>query len=356
VVATPKTTSADNLRVCPRIDYAREAGEIGSMVSGAKRRVLVTSTFLRPGDEVDRRLQEAGLETIFNPMHGGRTEEEMIALLARADAAIASGDPFTARVLESADRLKVIARTAVGFDTIDVGIATARGIAVCTSAGANRCAVAEYTIAMMLQCARKLVENLTEARKGGWTRHEGTDLAGSTLGIVGLGNIGKEVARRARAFDMRIVAHDTLEDATFAEQYEISYLPLEELLRESDYVTLHVSLDSRSRHLLNAERLALMKPTAFLINMARGAIVDTTALWLVLKEKRLAAAVLDVFEHEPLEADSPLRGLDNIYLSPHVAAVTAGARRASGRMAVENVVRVLRGEPPLHIVNPEVLG
>ena len=320
-----------------------------------KPRILITSIFLRAGDDVDCRLREAGFEPVYHPLTGKRTEEELIDLLRGIDGVIVSSDPFTARVLAAAPQLKVISRTGVGYDAIDMKAATARGIVVTTTPGVNRHAVAEWAMALMLCCARKLTTNLDEVRRGGWTRHEGIDLAGKTLGLVGLGTIGKEVAQRATAFEMRILAYDLVQDLPFAEAHRVSFVPLDQLLRESDFVSLHLFLNDASRHLINAERLALMKPTAYLINTARGGIVDTAALCLALKEKRIAGAGLDVVESEPLPPDSPLRGCDNVYLSPHVGGASADARRLSGAMAAENLIRALRGERPQGIVNPEVL-
>jgi len=316
----------------------------------AKPRVLITTRFLKPGDEIESYLEKAGLEAVFQRP---RTEEEMIAALQGAEAIICSSDPLTAKVIQSAPGLKVIARTGVGYNSIDVPAATARGIPVCTLPGANRHAVAEWAFTLMLACARKLLENLEEVRKGGWTGHDGVELAGKTLGIVGLGTIGKEVAQRARAFEMRILANDLVLDQQFAEAYGVTYVPLEQLLQESDFVTLHVFLDARSHHLINAERLALMKPTAFLINTSRGGVVDTEALYQALVEKRIAGTGLDVHEQEPL-GESKLRGLPNVLLTPHAGAATSDYRRQSPLLAADNVIRVLRGERPAHAVNPEV--
>ena len=284
----------------------------------AELRALVTSVFLLPGGDVDKQLQAAGIEPVFNPWRGKRTEEEMLDLLQGIDGAIVAGEHFTPSVMDGAPQLKVISRTGVGYDAVDVPAATARGIVVCNTPGVNRHAVSEYTFALMLQCARKMGKNLTEVWKGGWARYEGIDLAGKTLGIVGLGTIGREVAQRARAFEMQILACDVKQDLQFAEEHQVSYVPLEQLLQESDFVSLHLFLNKDSRHLINAERLAVMKPTAYLINTARGGIVDTAALYEALKEKRIAGAALDVFEEEPL-GESKLRELDNIYMSPHAA-------------------------------------
>lgn len=320
----------------------------------ADYRCMLTSYFLRPGDEVDRRLQEAGIETVFNHWHGGRDEDEVIQILQGFDAVIPSIDPFTERVINALPQLKIISRTGVGYDAVDVKAATARGVAVCNSAGVNRHSVAEYAIALMLQCARRLIENVQSVQAGGWDRYEGFDLAGKTLGIIGVGTIGKEMAQRMRAFEMRILAYDVIQDRQFAEEHGVTYVSLEELLQQSDIVTLHAFLDARSRRMINAERLAMMKPTAYLINTARGGLVDHEALYQVLKEKRIAGAALDAFEQEPL-GESPLRELDNCWLSPHAGGSSSDARAQSKYIAAENVIRYLKGERPLYIVNPEIL-
>ncbi len=319
-------------------------------------RILITTIFLHPGGAVDQRLRAEGWETIFKPLLGRRSEDELIDLLRGIDGGIFAGDPFTARVLEASPQLKVISRTGVGYDAIDVKAATERGIVVSNTPGVNRHAVAEWTFALMLSCARRMKENIAEVRSGGWTRHEGMDLAGKTLGIVGLGTIGKEVAQRASAFEMRIIACDVVRDSQFAEAHRVAFVSLEELLRESDFVSLHTLLNDKTRHLINAERISLMKPTAFLINTARGGVVDTEALCRALVEKRIAGAALDVFEGEPLRADSPLRTIENVYLSPHVAGVSTDARRLSGTAAAENLISALKGERPPGIVNPKVLA
>ncbi|HYL80836.1 MAG TPA: phosphoglycerate dehydrogenase [Candidatus Acidoferrum sp.] len=317
-------------------------------------RCLITSYFLKAGDEADRSLQDAGIAVEFQPRHGERSEDEMIRIGQGFDAVIASTDPFSARVLAALPQLKIISRTGVGYDAIDVAAATARGIAVCTGPGVNRHAVAEYAIALMLQCARHVSEHVATVRAGRWDRHEGFDLAGKTVGIIGLGTIGKEVAQRLRAFEMRLLAYDPVQDLQFAEAHGVTYVSLEVLLQQSDLVSLHAFLDAQSRKLLDAKRLALMKPTAYVINTARGGLLDHDALYEALKGHKLAGAALDAFEQEPL-GESPLRALDNCWLSPHAAGSSRDARARSKHVAVENVLRFFRGERPLHIVNPSVL-
>ena len=320
----------------------------------AHTRCLITAYFLKAGDEADHRLREAGIEVEFRPRSGARDEDEVIRIAQGFDAVIASIDPFSSRVLTALPQLKIISRTGVGYDAIDVAAATARGVAVCTGPGVNRHAVAEYAILLMLQCTRHLMENVASVRSGRWDRYEGVDLAGKTVGIIGLGTIGKEVAQRLRAFEMRILAYDPVPDPQFAEAHGVTYVSLEALLRESDLVTLHAFLGAQSRKLLDAERLALMKSTAFVINTARGGLIDHDALYAALKGKQIAGAALDAFEQEPL-GETPLRALDNCWLSPHAAGSTRDARARSGHVAVENVLRFFRGERPLHIVNPEIL-
>ncbi len=321
----------------------------------ARTRCLITSYFIKPGDDADRQLQAAGFEAVFVPRHGVRDEDEVIRITEGCEAVIASIDPFTDRVLAALPMLRIISRTGVGYDAIDIAAATARGVAVCTGPGVNRHAVAEYAIALMLQCARRVGEHLASVRSGGWDRYEGIDLAGKTVGIIGLGTIGKEVAQRLRAFEMRILAYDIVQDLQFAEANSVGYVPLDQLLRESDFITLHALLNAGSRKLLNADRLAQMKPTAYVINTARGGLIDHDALCAALQQKRIGGAALDAFEQEPL-GETPLRHIENCWLSPHAAGSSRDARARSKQVAVENVIRFFRGERPLHIVNPEVLN
>lgn len=316
--------------------------------------MLITSWFSHPEDEMDRYLRANGVETVLNRWHEGRTEDEMTALVQGMDAAIVSVDPFTRRVLEAAGTLKVVSRVGVGYDSVDVEAATALGILVCNTPAANKRAAAEFAMLLLLACSRRLVENLSEVRRGGWVRHVGRDLAGSTLGIIGLGTIGKEVARRARAFELQILAHDPVQDERFATEQQVAYVPLDQLLRESDHVILAVSLTASTRHLINAERLALMKPTAVLINTARGGVVDTEALCQALANKRIAGAALDVFEDEPLDGAAPVRKLGNVLLTPHVAGSTHESLRAAGMKAAQNALSALRGERPPSVINPQV--
>ncbi|MGV9796729.1 phosphoglycerate dehydrogenase [Mycobacterium sp. NPDC003449] len=313
--------------------------------------VLLTSVFLRPGDEVDLMLRAAGCTTKHAPLTGGRSEEELIELLTDVDAVVAASDPFTASVLAAAPALRVIARTGVGFDAIDVDAASERGIVVCNAPGVNRQSVAELTLAFLLMCARHINPVVADVRSGGWGRPSGTELAGTTLGVVGLGAIGRAVAHLATAFGMRVLAHDQVIDNAYVDEHGIEVVPLERLLNLSDFVSLHLFLGPQTHHLIDAERLALMKPTAYLINTSRGPIVDEAALVDALRNNVIAGAALDVVEAEPLPPDAPIRTLPNVVLTPHIGGSTRQARDRSGLIAARCVIQVLRGELPENAVN-----
>jgi len=316
-------------------------------------RVLITSKFLQKLNEharIDQYLRSHEIEPVYQRC---LTEADLIEAIPEIDSLICSTDPVTARVLNAAPRLKVIVRSGVGFDTIDVQAASARRIPVCITPGANRHSVAELTLALMLSLARNLPQQLDAVQQGGWEPIMGMELAGKTLGIVGFGHIGRAVAQRARAFEMKVFATDPYPDLEFAAAYDVTFTTLEKLLAESDFVSLHLFLNVKNRHLINTERLGLMKPTAYLINTARGGIVDNTALFDALQSKRLAGAALDVIDPEPPDG-SPLLELPNVLITPHTGTATIEYRERSAQMAAESVVSALRGERPANLVNPEI--
>ncbi|MFC3999369.1 phosphoglycerate dehydrogenase [Nocardiopsis sediminis] len=323
---------------------------------GGTPRVLVTAQFLHEGDDVDRYLREQGCEVVYSRWNGPRRPGELESVLADVDGVVAAGDPYTADVLDAAPRLRVIARCGVGYDSIDVEAATARGIAVCNMPGVNRISVAEMTIALLLLCARHIPANLADVAAGNWRRIQGRELHGATLGLIGAGAIGKAVAERAAAFGMRLVAYDPHPDLEFAARTGLTFTTAEEVLAASDFLSLHLFLNDANRHWLNAERLALMKPTAYVVNTSRGPVVDETALAAALRDGTVAGAALDVVEVEPLRADNPLRGLPNCHITPHLGGTTDQARARSGIGAARNVVRVLKGEAPEGLVNPSALA
>ena len=312
--------------------------------------VLSTSLLIPPADEeLLAPLRAIGATLESSPFRGRRSPGELEALLRTADIMLAGTDPMTDSVLAQAPLLKLIARVGVGYDSIDLAAARRRGVAVTVTPGANEHAVADYTLASMLALLRGVVPNHETTAAGRWDRRPGTDLSGKTVGIVGLGHIGKLVARRLTGFDVRLLATDLYPDTAFAAKYDIAYLPLDELLATADVVTFHVLLTVETRHLLDARRIALLKPTAYLVNTCRGPVIDERALASALDAGRLAGAALDVFEEEP-PRDSPILGAPNVLLSPHIAGISRESARRMAGMAVTEAVRALQGLPPLHPV------
>lgn len=316
-------------------------------------RVLVTSLNCRDCPPSLARLRAAGCTLVIPEERAVVPEDRLLQLVADCDAAIAGTDPFSARVLSAAPHLKIVARTGVGYDAVDVAAATRLGIVVTNAPGSNAVSVAEHTIGLLWALLRHAMPLHNGLVAGRWQRIIGHELAGKTLGIVGLGNVGKQVAVRARAFAMPVIATDPVRDEHFAAQHGVRYAPLDELLRTADVVTLHAPLDATTHHLINRTTLALMQPTAYLINTARGGIVDEDALIEALQTRRIAGAALDVFAEEPLR-HTRFAALDNVVLSPHVAGLTTEAIERMALSAVESTLALLNGQRPAGLVNPEV--
>ncbi len=299
-------------------------------------------------------LREAGLEPVYPPRAGQMTEDELLATLGGVSATVSGSEPYTARVLESSPTLRVVARVGVGYDAVDVPAATARGIAVTIAPNTNQDAVAEHAFCLMLALVKRLVSQHQGVKAGGWPRGTNLPLRGQTLGIAGLGRIGKAVAVRGAVFGMRLLAYEPFPDRAFAAAHGITFVPMDQLLAESDFLSLHLPLSAESRHLINRQTLARMKPTAFLINTARGGLVCEADLLEALRAGRLAGAGLDVFENEP-PGLSPLFELDNVVLTPHAAGVDLRSRDDMALSAARAVASLSRGEWPAEkVVNPEV--
>lgn len=265
----------------------------------------------------------------------GKPREELEAALAGAHALLVRSETrVTSDLITRAPRLKLIARAGTGVDTIDVHAATRRGVAVMNAPGANTVSAGEHAMALLLGLARHIPWAAEAMRRGEWDRKrfEGTELRGKTIGVVGLGRIGGHVAQLARAFGMTVVAHDPFVPSERSGELGVKLLSLEQLLGTADVVTLHLALTDQTRHLINAQRLRLMKPGGLLINTARGELVDEAALARAIEERWIGGAAIDVFAEEPLPAESPLRKLDRVILTPHLAASTAEAQE---RVAVE---------------------
>ncbi len=289
-------------------------------------------------------------------------EAAQLRLAARANYIVVGGVPLTARVIEAAPGLRLIQKLGIGVDKIDLAAAARRGIPVAITAGANSMAVAEATMLLMLAVYRRLLEADASIRAGRWIRpHLGPfcyELADKTLGIVGLGNIGKQVAKRARAFEMRLRYFDKVRPAPELEEHlGVRFLPLEELLTTSDIVSIHVPWTYETHHMIDAARLALMRPHAVLINTARGEVVDEAALEQALRAGVIAGAGLDVLEREPVREKRSLFELPNVVFMPHMAGVTRDTRRRMWAHAFANCSRVAAGESlrPEDIVDPEAM-
>jgi D-3-phosphoglycerate dehydrogenase / 2-oxoglutarate reductase len=300
-------------------------------------------------------LRVGGFELAYPPRAVQMVEEELMSALQGVDASLAGSEPYTRRVLEASPRLKVIARVGVGFDAVDLEAATARGIAVTNTPGANHDAVAEHTFALMLALVKDLVAQHNAVRAGGWPRKTNLPLRGRTLGVAGLGRIGKAVAERGKCFGMKLVAYEPSPDQAFVQKHGVTLVPFNQLLAESDFVSLHLPLTHQSRHLINKDTLRRMKPTAFLVNTARGGLVCEADLVEALQARRIAGAALDVFEEEPTLPDNPLLKLDNVVLTPHTAGSDVQSRDDMAYMAAQSIVALFRGKwPGEQVVNPAV--
>lgn len=315
-------------------------------------RVLVTGhTFRRLGGKHEQRLAAAGCGLVSSPYPRAATEDELLPLVRGMDAALAGTDAFTRRVFAAADRLKIVARFGVGYDSVDSAAAAERGVWVTTTPGTNEHSVADHTLALALALARSLVPMVGQTRDGGWERFIGMELAGLTLGLIGFGRIGRRVAARARAFGMSVVVFDLFRDEAAAQELGARYLSLSEVLTASDFISLHAPATPETRDLINAATLKQMKRTAYLINTARGELVNEADLAAALREQRIAGAALDVLKQEPPPPDHPLLSLPNVLPTPHVAGLTTQSAERMAALVVDNILAVLHGERPPHPVN-----
>ncbi len=317
---------------------------------------VVYLTFPLPDDVLAR--IEAECAVVKFGARGQPAKPELLAALNDIDGVLATTRvPFDEEVLAAAPRLRVVSNFGVGYDNVDVEAATRHGVLVCNTPGVLSDAVADLAMGLVIALARRLVDSERSVREGQWIRGAaqlGADLKGKTLGIIGLGRIGRGVARRAQPFGMQVCFHDQFrepgEEAAFC-----LYCDLDDLLREADFVSLHVNLTDETRKLIGARELALMKPAAYLINTSRGQVIDQAALVEALQQKKIAGAALDVLEREPPSPDDPILQLPNVLLLPHIGSATRETRRAMLDLAVDNLLAALRGQAPLCTVNPEAL-
>jgi D-3-phosphoglycerate dehydrogenase len=310
-------------------------------------RVLIGSrSFGQVFPEHIRRLEEAGCEVIPNGVGRAYRAHELKSVLQEVDAIITGTDELTAEIINGASRLKTIAKHGIGLETIDLEAARARGIVVSATPQASSDSVADLTMALLLAVARKVVPAHLNTVAGGWKAYTGMELRDKVLGIIGLGRIGQQVSRRALGFGMQIIAFDPYANQEFVTAHQVQLVSMAVLLASADVVTLHVPADQVQCPLLGAAELAMMKPGALLLNTARGALVDEHALAESLHKGHLGGAGIDAFENEP-PVGSPLLALENVVLTPHIGGRTYDGLRRMGEQTIENVLRALRGEPPL---------
>jgi phosphoglycerate dehydrogenase-like enzyme len=302
-------------------------------------------------------LRKAGCELIIPPKFGPHQPDVLLKLLPGADGVLASMDKFNAEVLGSAaaGNLKVISRWGVGYDAIDVPAATKHGIVIAYTPGLLNETVADCAFALLLTMARRIHLGHMGMIQGEWKPVWGNDVFGKTLGIIGCGRIGCAMARRASGFNMRLIAYDVSPNED-ARKCGIEFVSLDELLSQSDFVSLHAALTPANRGLLGEAQLRRMKPTAYLINTARGALVDESALVRALEEKWIGGAALDAFIVEPLPADHPLRKAPNALLTPHLASFARETGERVSMAAAQAIVQLMSKRRPQWVVNAEVFG
>lgn len=314
-------------------------------------RVLVTPrSFGKDDPSLKAELEAAVGEVVYNTAERPLRAEECLAIISDFDGMIAGLDDINRAVIGAAHRLKVIARYGVGVDQVDLEAARERGIVVTNTPGANAVSVAELTIGLMLSLARNIPAATAGTRAGEWPRTRGTTLEGKVVGLLGLGAIGRQVARRLAAFDCRVLAYDPACEPAIASAWGAALRDQDEVVSQADFLSLHLPVLPETRGLVDAAFLARMKPGAYLINTARGELINEAALVEALQQGRLRGAALDALQQEPPNADHPLLQLPNVLITPHMGAHSDGATNAMGRLALDDCLAVLSGREPLHRV------
>jgi glyoxylate reductase len=323
----------------------------------------------KPKVYVTRELPERGLKTIKErfdaevwPEYAPPPKKTIIEKAKDVDAlATLLSDKIDAEVFDAAPKLKMIAQLAVGFDNVDVQEATKRGIYVSNTPEVLTDTTADFAWTLLMALARRVVEADKYVRMGKWkvgwhpAMLQGRDVYGATMGIVGAGRIGYAVAKRATGFSMKILFYDVIPRPEMEKDFGAKKVDLDELLKQSDFVSVHVPLMKETHHLINAEKLRLMKKTAYLINNSRGPVVDEKALYEALNEGRIAGAGLDVFEQEPTSLANPLLKLDNVVVAPHISSASYETRSKMAEMVADNLIAFFEGKKPPNLINPDVL-
>ncbi|QOX65263.1 phosphoglycerate dehydrogenase [Anoxybacterium hadale] len=315
-------------------------------------KILVTPTSLQPGkgSKALETLKAFSEDLIFNTTGKPLSEDELIPLLADCDGYIAGLDFVTENVLKSCTRLKVVSRYGAGYDRVDIAAAKSLNIPVTNTPGVNAEAVGELAFGLALSVARKIPYLHTNLCGGGWIRSTGIELKGKTIGIMGLGAIGKVVARCAKGFDMEVIAYDPYINAAYCEENGITSASFDEVIMQADVISLHLPLMASTHHMISASAIAKMRPTAILVNTSRGGLIDEDAAYDALKAGRLGGLALDAFEIEP-PTESPLFSLYEVVATPHTGAHTAEAMENMAVLSVQNLIDVLESKPCPFIVN-----
>jgi len=323
-----------------------------------KPRVLITRVLPEPALEVVRQACEVQLDPLDQPLTPAALRQ---AVIGKQGVLCLVTDRLDAQVLDAATELKVVSNVAVGYDNIDVAAATQRGILVTNTPGVVTESTADLTWSLLCSLARRIAEGYRYIRAGKWRDWTlllmaGSDIHGKTLGLCGMGRIGQAVARRAKGFNMRILYHNRQRlDTALESELNATWVEKRTLLQQADFVSLHVPLSAATTHFIGVEELRMMRPTAYLINAARGPVVDEAALIQALQQGWIAGAALDVFEHEP-HVPQALQELENVVLVPHIGSASVATRTRMAVMAAENLVAVLREEYTPYIVNPAVMA
>lgn len=320
-------------------------------------KILVTPTsFNKPENEAAKSLLEGFAdEVVYNPYGRPLTEDEVVNMTEGCDGYIAGLDFITNKAVESMpSSLKVISRYGVGVDRVDLNAAGQKGIVVTNTPGANSEAVADLAFGLLLATARRIPYLDKEVRAMKWPRCQGMEIFNKTIGIMGLGAIGKAVAKRAKGFSMKVLAYDPYINEEYAREHDIKVCELHDLLRQSDIISLHLPYTKSTHHIINKQAIAELKPGMIIVNAARGGLIDEEAAYTALKEGKLGGLALDAFEVEPPE-QSPLFELDNVVATPHTGAHTVEAGRKMAIMSVENLIAALEGRDCKNIVNKDVL-
>ncbi|MFO7947430.1 MAG: phosphoglycerate dehydrogenase [Armatimonadota bacterium] len=324
------------------------------MTAQEQKRVLITSNAFIEHTEYFEPLAEAGFE-IGHTEEGPLSSERLLEVLPGHVATIAAVDDYNAEVLSAADDLRVISRWGVGLDSVDVQAATENDIIVTYTPGMVSSSVADMTFALILALGRDLINAAERGGRGEWVQKQAEDIFGTTLGIIGFGSIGQAVAYRARGFDMRVLAYDPFPDEVSAKALGVEWAEPDELLAESDYVSLHCALTDENEHMISARELELMKDSAYLINTARGGLIDSKALVAALQQGTIAGAALDVLPEEPPPDDEPLLEAPNCIVTPHNSFYNPTSVRQVNEQVVTNILDAFAGRVTDYIVNPEVM-